>query len=393
MTVSPTTTEVLIAGAGPTGLTLALTLRQLGVDCVVVDPALGPVEESRAIGMHAGSLERLHTLGVAGELVDHGLVVDLTEIRSGGKLVASNDWTCLPSRFPMLLSVPQSITETVLEKSLTGGVRRGWSVDDFSPNEDSVQVHVTRENQRQSLKARFLVGCDGARSRVRSRLGVEFSGSRYPETIVLADCPVTGVSRDNFSAFYLHRDHGFLLIASLPGDLTRIGAVVADDFEPNEQAVSEMLRQRSNGQLESGPLEWTSLFKTHRRLVNRMRHGRVLLAGDAAHIHSPAGGQGMNLGIRDAYDLGHRLSAHLAGHLPIETLDEYDSQRRAEAKRVLRSTDRLTRFVNATGSKRHIANTIMRIGTKIGSLSDRIMFETSGINTPWPPGSTRPKRS
>lgn len=390
MQVLPPNTEVLIAGAGPTGLTLALTLQHLGVDHLIVDPELAPTKQSRANVMHAGSLERFHTLGVAHELVNHGVELRLTEIRSGSRLIASNDWTRLPSHFPMLLSIPQSDTETVLEKSHQGGVQRGFAVDGFAQSDDAVEIGIEGIEGSQSVSAKFLVGCDGARSHVRTQLNIVFSGAKYEETILIADCNVQGLERRDVSRLLLHQEHGFLIVTPLPGGLTRIGTAVSPDFEPTTESIAALLRMRSDAGIELQEVEWSSVFSTHRRIVDRMRHGRVLLAGDAAHIHSPVGGQGMNLGIRDAYDLGHRLAAHLSGDVRLQRLDDYDKTRRTEAQGVLDNTDRLMRFVSATGIRRRIGDTVMRIGSRIGRLSDRIMVETSGINTPWPPASNRP---
>lgn len=386
-------TEVLIAGAGPTGLTLALTLRHHGVDCVVVDPQPAAVAESRAIAVHAGSLERLHTLGVADDLIGHGVTGTVTEIRNGARVVARNDWTQLPSRFPMVCYLAQRDTEALLAKHLDasgGRAVRGWRVTDFAVDGDRVRVDAGRDGDEAQLAARFLVGCDGAHSTVRKRLGISFGGARYPETYLLADADIAGLDRDNYSAIFL-QDDGFLLLASLPGGWTRMAATVPDGVEPTPDAVRTLLTQRAGQGLDFTTIAWASIFTVHRRIVDRMRAGPVLLAGDAAHIHSPAGGQGMNLGIRDAFDLGHRLAAVLHGNAPTKTLDAYNRQRRAEARRVLANTDRLSRFLTATGIKRRLADLAMTVASRAGNLSDRIMIDASGITTPWPPGTTRPR--
>lgn len=387
----PEEVQVLIAGAGPTGLFLALTLQHLGVEYLIVDPQLAPTNQSRANVMHAGSLERFHTLGVSDELVNNGVELRRTEIRSRGRLIAINDWTRLPSRFPMLLSIPQSDTETVLEKAVQDRVLRGFAVDGFSQSSDWVDVDINGPEEPQSVSARFLAGCDGSKSHVRDQLETVFSGTKYPETLLIADCKVQGLQHRDVSRLLLHNEYGFLIVTPLPGGLTRIGTAVSADFEPTTKSIAALLKLRSDAGIELEEVEWSSVFSTHRRMVDQMRHGRVLLAGDAAHIHSPAGGQGMNLGIRDAYDLGHRLAGYLSGDLTLQTLDDYDKTRRTEAKAVLDNTDRLTRFINATGIRRRIGDTAMRFGSSIGRLSDRIMIETSGINTPWPPGTKRPE--
>lgn len=387
----PGEVQVLIAGAGPTGLTLGLTLQHLGVPYLIVDPELAPTRESRANIMHAGSLERFHTLGVSDELVNHGVKLRFTEIRSRGRPIASNDWTRLPSRFPMLLSIPQSNTETVLERTVQDRLSRGFAVDGFSQSSGTVDVDISGPDGHQTVSARFLAGCDGAKSQVRGQLETGFSGTRYPETLLIADCNVQGFGRRDMSRLLLHEDYGFLIATPLPHGITRIGTAVGADFEPTTASIASLLKLRNDAGIELEKVEWSSVFSTHRRMVDQMRHHRVLLAGDAAHIHSPAGGQGMNLGIRDAYDLAHRLAGYLLGDLPIETLNDYDKTRRTEARAVLDNTDRLTRFINATGIQRRIGDTAMRFGNRIGRLSDRIMIETSGINTTWPPTSKRPE--
>ena len=387
----PGEVEVLIAGAGPTGLTLGLTLQHLGVEYLIVDPQLAPTNQSRANVMHAGSLERFHTLGVSDELASHGVELRRTELRSAGRLIASNDWTRLPSRFPVLLSIPQSDTETVLEKSVQDRVVRGLAVDGFSQSSDRVDIDISGPEGHQPVSARFLVGCDGAKSHVRDQLETVFSGTKYPETLLIADCGVQGLQHREVSRLLLHKEHGFLIVTPLPRGLVRIGTAVTPDFEPTTRSIAALLRRRGDAEIDLEEVEWSSVFSTYRRMVDQMRHHRVLLAGDAAHIHSPAGGQGMNLGIRDAYDLGHRLAGIKSEDLPLRTLDDYDQDRRTEAKAILDNTDRLMRFVNATGIRRRIVDATMRIGSRIGHLSDRIMIQISGINTPWPPGSKRPE--
>ena len=387
----PTSTDVVIAGAGPTGLTLALTLIRLGVDTRIVDPLPGPVTESRANLMHAGSLERFDVLGVAGELVDRGAVAHRSEIRSDGRLIAISDWTQLDTRFPMTLLIPQSTTEFVLDAALVAagaGVARGWAVRDFTTSARSVDVAVTGEDEIRSIATRFLVGCDGAHSEVRKRMGVGFSGRSYPESLLVADCKATAV-REGFSGVFFTRSDGFLVATGMRDGLTRIGASIDAGHEFTGPAISSIVASRTNGAIVPQGVEWSNVFRTHRRQVERMREGRVVLAGDAAHVHSPAGGQGMNLGIRDAFDLGHRLAAHLGGQAPIDILDDDDEQRRAEATHVLANTHRLLRMYTATGVGRRLADTFVRLGEKVG-VSDRITVEISGINSKWPPGVVRP---
>lgn len=387
-----TSTDVVVAGAGPTGLSLALTLTRLDIDVLIVDPLPGPVTESRANLMHAGSLERLHTLGVAEQLVDRGASADRSEIRSDGRLLAVSDWTALDSRFPMALVIAQSATESVLDEALTAGgagVARGWAVTDFTHANEVVDVELTGDGGARSVTARFLVGCDGAHSAVRERLGVGFSGRSYPEQLLVADCTDADVCA-GFSGVFFTQRQGFLVATGMRDRLTRIGASMEADVEPTESAVAALVASRSHGLIEPTGVPWSNLFRTQRRQVERMRVGRVVLAGDAAHVHSPAGGQGMNLGIRDAFDLGHRLAVHLRGGAPIETLDEYDELRRAEAERVLAATHRLLRMYAATGVARRLADTVVRIGDKVGQPSARLAIAMSGINTPWPPGARRP---
>jgi 2-polyprenyl-6-methoxyphenol hydroxylase-like FAD-dependent oxidoreductase len=318
----PTSTDVVIAGAGPTGLTLALTLIRLGVDTRIVDPLPGPVTESRANLMHAGSLERFDVLGVAGELVDRGAVAHRSEIRSDGRLIAISDWTQLDTRFPMTLLIPQSTTEFVLDAALVAagaGVARGWAVSDFTTNGESVEVAVTGEDEIRSIATRFLVGCDGAHSEVRKRMGVGFSGRSYPESLLVADCKATAV-REGFSGVFFTRSDGFLVATGMRDGLTRIGASIDAGHEFTGPAISSIVA---------------------------------------------------------------------SGHAPIDILDDYDEQRRAEATHVLANTHRLLRMYTATGVGRRLADTFVRLGEKVG-VSDRITVEISGINSKWPPGVVRP---
>lgn len=392
MTQQHTSTDVLVAGAGPTGLTLALTLSRLGVEALTVDPLPAPAAGSRANLMHAGSLERLETLGVTDELLGHGAIARRGELHSGGRVLTTSDWGALDSRFPMALLIPQSTTEAVLDMALSAtgaGVDRGWGVTGLAPAPDAVTADLTDgDGASRSVTARYVVGCDGAHSTVRKQTGVGFDGQSYPESLLVADCPGSGLPV-GASRIYFTPDDGFLVASTMADDVTRIGASVAPGFQPEAAEIATLVRRRSYGEVTPDVVADASLFRTHRRRVEHMRVGRILLAGDAAHVHSPAGGQGMNLGIRDAFDLGHRLAAHLAGDAPDSTLDEYDEQRGAEAAEVLAATNRLMRLYTATGLRRRLLDIAMRAGSRIG-VSQRIVVAVSGIETPWPPGVERP---
>ena len=330
-------TDIAIAGAGPTGLTLAAALTAKGVAVELLDQQAEGANTSRAAVVHARTLEVLEEIGVTGELVDSGVVVPTFTVRDRDRTLLTVRFGELPTRYPYTLMVPQSTTERILLDrlhALGGSVRRPSEVTGVRQDADGVTV---RTADGEEIRARYLVGADGMHSAVRGFTGIGFTGEAYEQSFVLADVRMDwGLPRDQVQLFF--SPAGLVVVAPLPGGRHRIVATMADAPEqPALDDIQALLDARGPSSVPAKVTEavWSSRFRVHHRLAEHYRDGRIFLAGDAAHVHSPAGGQGMNTGIQDAVELAARLAAG--------TEDGYEDARRPVAEQVVRLTDRMTR--------------------------------------------------
>ncbi|MBW4717628.1 FAD-dependent monooxygenase [Saccharothrix obliqua] len=336
--------EVLIVGAGPTGLALAVDLARRGVDHRVVDRAAGPFPGSRGKGLQPRSVEVLHDLGV------EVLVADRPRFRAydGARVVA--EWDPHEGRvptpatpFPSTVLIPQFRVEAMLRARLAelgGAVEYGVEVSGFEQDATGVTAVVGGDR----VRVAYLVGCDGGRSSVRKALGVGFAGETWDDQrMVVGDVRLTGLDRDHWHT-WPHSPAGMIGLCPLPGtDLYQLQAQA--DVEPSLEVLRALVRERTGrDDVVVREATWMSLYRANVRMVDRFRVGRVFLAGDAAHVHSPAGAQGMNTGIQDAYNLGWKLAAVLTG-AGAELLDTYEAERLPVAARVLGLSSDLHRQV------------------------------------------------
>jgi 2-polyprenyl-6-methoxyphenol hydroxylase-like FAD-dependent oxidoreductase len=331
-------TDVVIVGAGPVGLTLAATLASRGVGAILLDRQEQGANTSRAAVIHARTLEVLDGIGVTQTLTAQGIVVPRFTVRDRDRALLTIDFGALPTPYPYTLMLPQSDTERILTDRLAelgGRVRRPAEVAGVRQDDDGVTATLTTG---ESIRARFLVGADGMHSTVREQAGIGFTGDAYAHSFVLADVRMDWQLPGDEVMLYF-APAGLVVVAPLPGGRHRIVATLDQAPErPGLADVQALLDERGPRRAPARVREvvWSSRFRVHHRIADRYRHGRIFLAGDAAHVHSPAGGQGMNTGIQDAVALAAVLAEGTG-------LDRYEARRRPVAADVVALTDRMTR--------------------------------------------------
>jgi len=373
-------TDVLVIGAGPSGLTLAASLVQQGVATTVVDRQAAGANTSRAAVVNARTLEVLDDLDVSRRLVKEGIHAPRFTIRDGRRTLIPVDFSVLPTDYPYSLMVPQATTERLLLERLTelgGTVLRPKTLASLIQDADGVTATF---DDGELIRARYVVGADGMHSIVREQAGIGFEGGAYQESFTLADVRLRGEAPpDEVILFWAKA--GLTVVAPLPGDIYRIVAPVADaPEEPSAAFVQQLLDERGlgAGRMVVTDVVWGSRFRIHHRVADTYRAGRLLLAGDAAHVHSPAGGQGMNLGIQDGVALAGALAAVLAGASD-SVLDEYDATRRPIAQQVVEMTDRLTRLATLPRAARPIRNTAIGLIGRVPSVQRALAMRLSGL--------------
>lgn len=363
MSKLPATADVVVVGAGPTGLTLAAFLAQAGGDVVLLDRAAEGANTSRAAVVHARTMEVLRGIDVTERLIDRGVVVPRITIRERDRELLSVRFDALPTDYPFVLLVPQNITEEVLLGRLReagGDVRRPYELAGLAQDADGVTATMTTG---ETVRARYAVGADGMHSVVRDQTGIAFSGDTYAESFVLADMHLDWQERDDEVKLFFSAD-GVTVLAPLPGGRYRVVATVDEAPEhPDHDYVQDLMHARGPQAHPATVKEivWSSRFRVHHRLAAHYREGRIFLAGDAAHVHSPAGGQGMNTGVQDAANLAAKLTAVLGDGAPEGVLDEYEVERRPVAEEVVAFTHRMTRLATVgSGPLRGLRNTALR---------------------------------
>lgn len=345
----PAATDVLIVGAGPVGLTLAAALVAEGIDVVLVDQQAAGGDTSRAAVVHARTLEVLEGLKVSENLVGRGVIVPRFTIRDRDRVLMAVDFSKLPTAYPFTLMVPQDVTEAVLRErllALGGRIYRPYQVTAVTQDTDGATATMAGG---ETVRAAYVVGADGMHSVVRDQTGTGFSGDTYARSFVLADVHMDWPLPDDEVTLYFS-PAGLVVVAPLPGGRHRIVATVDEAPEkPDRGLVQALLSARGPERDEAlvADVVWSARFRLHHRLADHFRAGRIFLAGDAAHVHSPAGGQGMNTGIQDAVALAARLTAVLRGGAAESELDRYEAERRPVAADVVTFTHRLTRLATA----------------------------------------------
>ena len=360
-------TQVLIVGAGPSGLVLALWLNRMGVGLRIVDQASGPGTTSRALVVQARTLELYRQLDLDRPVIEQGYPIRAFNVWTEGEHRARIELGAIGAGltpYPFLQVYPQDQHEALLvERLREAGVRveRNTVLEYFEEDGDTVvaQLRDTAGNTER-VEARYLAGCDGARSKVRDIIGAGFPGGTYRQVFYVAD--IEGDSPALNGELNLDLDEADLLavFAMGPGGHGRLVGTVRDErAERAETLQFSDVSQRAieNLLISVHKVNWFSTYRVHHRVAEHFRGGRAFLVGDAGHIHSPAGGQGMNTGIGDAINLAWKLAAVVQGRAPDSLLDSYEAERLPFARRLVETTDRVFGFLSANGPVAEIVRT------------------------------------
>lgn len=379
-------TDVLIVGAGPTGLALATTLARFGIDHVIIDKLASGENTSRAAVIHSHTLEVLESLGVSDRLVEEGLKLATFSLRDRDQTLLRLNFDTLPTHYACLLMLPQDRTERILADGLGqagGTVRRGCVLETLTETPSGLDACVVSSEGAQTIHAQYVVGADGMHSLVRQTAEIGFSGADYADSFVLADVEMSwDHGRDEVMLFF--SPDGLVVVAPLPGGSYRIVATL--DNAPAQPGVSDIqalldARGPTRGSAKVLQVHWSSRFRLHHRVADRYRQGRLFLVGDAAHVHSPAGGQGMNTGLIDACVLGRLLADVVSGHRGDDDLNRYEALRRPAAKQVLQLAGRLTRMATMRSApQRFLRNLALRTLNHVPKARRHIAMQLSGLS-------------
>ncbi len=344
--------SVLVVGAGPTGLIMALSLARRGVPVRIIDKKEGPTRESRAMGLHARTLEFYRQFGFGDEVVERGVVANTIHFRAGNRDVARISMADMGrgvSPYPFMLAFAQDEHERFLLDRLGElgiGVQWGATLTELVDRGDAVEATITDDISSGQSTYAYVVGCDGAHSRVREILGIGFPGGSSEGLFYVADATVTGAERGDIYLSFRKAGLALKIPVRSTGTQRLIGVVPPDlrrkkdvDFEDLRAHIEHLLG------IHVGEVNWFSTYHVQHRVADRFRSGRVFIAGDAGHIHSPAGGQGMNTGIGDAVNLSWKIADVLHGRADSALLDTYEAERIPFARSLIATTDRVFQFL------------------------------------------------
>jgi 2-polyprenyl-6-methoxyphenol hydroxylase-like FAD-dependent oxidoreductase len=374
---------VLIVGAGPTGLVLAIWLNRLGVAVRIIDKTAEPGTTSRALAVSARTVELYQQLGMAGPLLDGGVKVPAANFWVEGSKVARLPLDRMGTGFtpfPFALIYPQDAHERMLVERLEAvgvTVERQTELTHFDLRDDLVRAKLRRPDGTEEIcEASYLAGCDGARSIVREALAIGFPGGTYSHIFYVADAEGSGVAANGEIHVDLERSD-FLAVFPLKGTgrIRLVGTVTERPDNSHGDLTFEDVRGRAIGNLHLtiDRVNWFSTYRVHHRVAAKFRQGRAFLLGDAAHIHSPVGGQGMNTGIGDAVNLAWKLAAVLGAGAAESLLESFEPERIAFARRLVATTDRVFSVITDQGP---IA---WRVRTRLVPVVARLLFRLDAV--------------
>ncbi len=388
-TISPT---VLVVGAGPVGLVAAGELARHGVAVRIIDKLTVPTDESRAIAVHARSLDMLARMGVVDQLIETGVQSKGMDLRSGHELLVRVPLDSVDSAYAFSLNTPQTETERVLTEHLTAlGVTIERGVELTGLDQDADAVHLTLQHADgtvENVTVPWVIGADGAHSTVRHLVGGKLEGTFVGERFLLGDVDATH-DLDPESMFTFFAADGPVLAMPMRHGRTRIMAQIHDapgtplNLHPTVADLQRVIDQRVGG-ITIDRAHWMTSFELHHAQVSQYRWGRVFLAGDTAHIHSPAGGQGMNTGMQDAFNLVWKLAAVSTGQAGEAVLDSYQAERYPVAKSMIEFTDRLSKVGTLTGTPQHVRNAALKLLSHVGPVPRAMANLTAEVKVAYP---------
>lgn len=354
MTLTQQNTSVLIVGAGPSGLMMAAQLLRYGVQPVIIDSKQGPTNQSKALAVQARSLEIYRQMGVIETIIKGGKQADGIVFSQEGKEVAAlslNNVGGGETPFPFVHLYQQSKNERLLLDYLTLNccpVYWDTSLLSIEQNEGRIIVQLESDNETQTISCDWLIGADGAHSQVRRQIQVSFTGDTYQHQFYLADVKITNtlgnrvslfLSKKGFAGFFpMPEDQCYRIVGQLPDAVVKADDLVINDILPHLNAVTGTI-------IKVEQTNWFTTYRLHHRMADNFRQGRCFLIGDAAHIHSPVGGQGMNTGLQDAYNLAWKMAGVVNNQLNETVLNSYAAERMPVAKDLLNTTDRIFKMI------------------------------------------------
>lgn len=349
----------LVVGAGPVGLTMANELVRHGVRCRIIERAPERAQTSRALAIFPRTLEAFETMGLSERFLAGGHRIHGLSLYHREDRIAQIELTSVPSPYPFVLALPQSETERFLSENLAAAgveVERNLELTSLTQTSEMVRAVLQHSDGREEIvETSWLIGCDGAHSSTRHQLGMQFEGAQYEESFILADVQLdSSLARDRLHLFFA--EEGILGIIPFAPNRCRIIANIPPESRNQTLPdvtlgdVQGLIDRRASAACRVSDPVWLSRFDISHRKVRQFRQLRVFLAGDAAHIHSPAGGQGMNTGIQDACNLAWKLALVVRGISPAQLLGSYHLERNPVASGVINLTDRITRLATVRSS-------------------------------------------
>src|ERR1700757_3863433 len=386
--MNTTLADVIVVGAGPVGLVAASELARRGVHVRIIDKLSAPTDASRAIAVHARSLDMFDRMGIVDELIATGIKTVAMQMYAGHKKVFRVPLSAVDSAFPFMLTTAQTETERILGEHLqSAGVAVERGVELVGLSQDSAAVHLTLRHADGSIEeatASWVVGADGAGSTVRELVGTKLDGSFGHWRWILGDVDAEHHLDVNSAHMFLSAEGPVVVLPMRNGRMRFLAQVhdtpaTTQNSEPTQEELQDIIDRRIGGIRLLRP-HWLSYFKIHHAQVPAYRWGRVFLAGDAGHIHSPAGGQGMNTGMQDAFNLAWKLALVIHGGAGDTLLDSYNVERYPVAQQVIRFTTEITRVGALSGLSRWVRDVVIGLLSHIPAARQAMANAAEEVN-------------